>query len=170
LVGARRDRCFGEEFRPRRFSNTHDGAVRSERFFVEEISVLQSARRKKLLIVVLLKALDFDSHVLEEAFGFGTVELGSRDRLRAAVADQQSPGGMKLVALGVPAKIVVIVENQHARLWSGLFTVEIGSRQTADSRADDDQIIRIRVGSGVVPALSVAQRMRDLPRSIVASA
>ena len=48
---------------------------------------------------------------------------------------------MELVALGVSAKVVVIVEDKYARLRSGSFAEEVGGGKTADAPTDNDQVI-----------------------------
>src|SRR2546430_4061443 len=58
----------------------------------------------------------------------------------AAVAKQQPAAGTKLIALGVAAEIIVIVENENAGVGF-LCTPEIGCREPTDSSANDDQVI-----------------------------
>jgi hypothetical protein len=48
---------------------------------------------------------------------------------------------MKLISLGVAAKIIVIVENKDASGSAGLLAIEIGRCQTTDAATDHDQIV-----------------------------
>src|SRR5882672_1729534 len=62
----------------------------------------------------------------------------------------------------MPSKIVVIIQNQNARILSRALPVKIGRRQSADAPAHNNQIVRFsrldrRACS--IPAFSVAQLM-----------
>ena len=57
------------------------------------------------------------SELLEQTLGDGAEErLGRLQRFAAAVAEDQAAIEVELVALGVAAEIVVVVEDQDARL------------------------------------------------------
>ena len=58
---------------------------------------------------------------------------------RAAAAD------IKFVALGVAAEVVVIVENQNARVWIRLAKEMCGGK-TANASSDNDEIVETRIG------------------------
>src|SRR5580700_10556264 len=74
---------------------------------------------------------------------------------------------MKLISLGVAAKIIVIVKNEDARGTAGLLAIEIGRRQTTDAATDHDQIVFLagvdRL-AGFIPEGSVAQCVCDFER------
>ena len=64
--------------------------------------------------------------------------------------------GLKLVALGVAPEVVVVVENEDARLRL-LLSIEVRGRQAAQTSPHDDEVVDIgiglRYGPPVAPAL-----------------
>ena len=100
--------------------------------------------------------------------------LGLRriDRFAAAVADHEPAVVRELVALGVAAEIVVVVEDEDARRWSGGATVEEGGSQPADAGADDDEIVSLLDRQPLDgEALAFERlRVRDLERARVLAA
>ncbi len=68
------------------------------------------------------------------------------------------------------AEIVVVVENQNARLVSHLLAIKIRRGQAADAAAHDDQVERLFVFCGLVPLLPVTQGVSRFPRAVVAAA
>ena len=98
---------------------------------------------------------------------------GRVDRLGAAVSDHQPTVVGELVALGVTAEVVVVVEDQDPRGRAGRLTVEERRRQAAQPGADDDQVVDLAGigGAGDLPGAAVArQRVRGLERPDVAAA
>ena len=77
----------------------------------------------------------------QQLFRRFVVALRRLDVQRSAVDGQQPAVVTKLVAFGVPAEIVVIVENQHARVASGVLEEVVGRAQSADAAAHHHQII-----------------------------
>ena len=74
----------------------------------------------------------------------------------------QAAAQLKLIALGMPAKIIVIVEDQDPAGRSAAGAEKMCGRQPADATAHHDQVIGfagIRGSAGLSP---VAQRMRIL--------
>ena len=96
------------------------------------------------MIVGRFKSLCIDAEVCEQPLGDGTVTAGIFERLAAAVADDRAPIELELIALCVTAEIIVIVENQDTRIGM-LLPIEMSGRQSADARADDDQIVNVRL-------------------------
>ena len=73
----------------------------------------------------------------------------------------------------MPAEVVVVVEDEHARRPIRPRPVEIRGRETADAAANDDEVERfLRVDRLAVrrPEFLVAQRVRRVVRSVVAAA
>ncbi|MCZ7641810.1 MAG: hypothetical protein M5U33_02365 [Pseudorhodoplanes sp.] len=91
-------------------------------------------------------------------------------RFAAAIGEQQAAIDGEFIALGVAAEIVMIVEDEDARLRMAL-AVEIGRRKPADAAADHDKVVallhRKRIESGKI---AVAQRMGGLERAVVMAA
>src|SRR5208283_164887 len=102
------------------------------RFLVEKSSGAQMA--VKLPIVGLVKLPRIDAEFFEQPFCIRAVASGTFDGLRAAVAEKHSAGHLELVALGVSAEIVVVVQNQNFRTLPHLLAETVGCGQTADSR------------------------------------
>src|SRR5215471_2053393 len=69
------------------------------------------------------------------------------------------------VAFSVAAKIVVIVEDEDAGVWSGSSAIEPGGREAADTTTNDDKIV-VFLGRNPVDRKrrAFAQRMRGLER------
>ena len=61
----------------------------------------------------------------------GNRAVGERrlDGERAAVGQKQAAAGTKLIAFGVAAKVIVIIEDQYARAIARKLTIEIRGRQ-----------------------------------------
>src|SRR5262245_51744210 len=65
----------------------------------------------------------------------------------------------------MPAKVVVIFENEHSRVAAGPFAEEVRGGQSTDSSAYDDEVVFFRESprrAGMIPERSVAQSVRDL--------
>src|SRR4029077_20630603 len=70
--------------------------------------------------------------------------------------------GTELVALGVTAKIIVVVEHEDTSLLTRALTVKVRSRQPADSASHDHQVVGFPGLGGRsfgIPLLSVAEAM-----------
>src|SRR5450432_3004211 len=79
---------------------------------------------------------------------------------------------MKLVAFGVAAKVVVVLEDQDAHGLSGALAEEVCGRQAANSSADHDQVVHLARVDGLacpLPERVVAKAVCDLKRSSVTS-
>src|SRR4029077_19550505 len=90
-----------------------------------------------------------------------------------AVGEHHAPTGLKLVAFGVSAEIVVVIENQDSCVLAGLFSEEVCGREPADAAADHDEVIGL---AGVchiaeaVGAFAVAQAVCVGKRAIMIAA
>ncbi len=169
-LGGLRERRVGEELRPRARAHSGDEPVAPERLLVEEHAGAE--RRVALAIVIAIEPLRHDAEFREEALGDGTVLRRRLDRLRPGVAEQQPIADAKLVAPGVPAEVVVVVEDEDARARE-LLAVKVRRGQPADAAAYDDQVVvlagclrRRRLG----PKRAVPQAMRDRIRRVVLAA
>ena len=76
----------------------------------------------EILVVIIVEALDVDADVLEQVLRHIGVPGRGIDGLGAAVADSCLAVNLELVALGMSAEVVVIIENEHAR--TGIFLPE----------------------------------------------
>ena len=78
----------------------------------------------------------------------------------------------ELVTFGMPAKVVMVIEDQDARIGIGL-AIEVGSGEAADASPDDDQVEVFSRGNWLgsfLPEFLITNTVRDLKRSHVAAA
>src|SRR5258706_1913936 len=80
--------------------------------------------------------------------------------MASTVAQQQPVTHEECVALGVPAKIVMIVDNENFRLRTSVLAEKISRRQPANSSPHDDKIVffsrRLRLALAF-PKIPIAQ-------------
>ena len=86
---------------------------------------------EETLVIGGIKAPDVDPKLPQQTFDYATVSRRLLQSLTAAITDQCATAYLKLITLGVTAKIVVIVENEDARTRI-LSSIEVCSRKTAD--------------------------------------
>src|ERR1700687_1993065 len=84
---------------------------------------------------------NIDAQLLNHAFGYGAIRSGTLDRKRAAKTQAEGIVYAELIALGVSAEVVVVVEDEDASLGAGRLAIEMRGRETADAAADNDQVI-----------------------------
>src|SRR5262249_27100183 len=110
----------------------------------KEDSTRQPERGIERLIERGLEPRYVDTEIGQEPTGhLGPLRARRIDRLAAAIADHQAAIDRELVALGVTAEIVVIVEHEDARLRPHSTAVEPCGREPADAAADHDQVITL---------------------------
>ena len=143
--------------------------VRTEGFFVEKDRLAHTAGFIEVFVVIFLETLHYDTEILEQLLGLRTVKIGTCDGLRAAIADDQTVSTVELVALGMTAKIVVIVEDKNFGVWPALLTIKERGGKSADAAADNDEIVRIGIGRRICPGFAVTHGMGDFPRTIMAT-
>jgi hypothetical protein len=104
-----------------------------------------------------------------QLLGLGAVQrLGRLQRLAPAEPEQEPAVDGVLVALGVSAEVVMVVEQQD-RLAGVLPPVEPGRREAADAGTDHHHVDVVAVVESVdVESLAVTKRVRDLERPGVA--
>ena len=118
--------------------------VASEGLAREEQAARKAKRGIERPLESGLEACDLDAEVAQQTFGdVAVVRLGGIDRLAAAVADHQTAVERELVAPGMAAEIVVVVEHEDARRRPGGAAVEPGGREPADARADHDEVVAL---------------------------
>ena len=92
------------------------------------------------VVAGLVQGRRIDAQGLQQAVGDRAVGERTVDLQGAAVHQVQLAAEVVLVALGVAAEIVVVVEDQDARAGPR-GAVEVRRRQAADAAADDDQVV-----------------------------
>ncbi len=89
----------------------------------------------------------------------------------AAPGEAHRPALVELVALGVAAEVVVIVEDQDPRLRAVELPIVVRGREPADAGADHDEVVGLIEHLRVVEVLSLArERMRDFEGARVRTA
>jgi len=72
------------------------------------------------------------------------------------------PIQIELVALGVAAEIIVVIENENAAIGRSLGAVEVRGGESADPGTHDDEIVLLTGIGRLRQRLPVAQRMGRL--------
>jgi len=92
----------------------------------------------------------FPSQMLAWRPSYGCVRTRTIDFQGAAVQQVQTPPQLKLIAPGVTAEVIVIVQDQNPARGASQFAKKMGRGEPTDSAAHDDQVIRFTgVGWGV---------------------
>ena len=91
-------------------------SLSSKKVFVEEQAGRQAPRVVDLLVRVPLGALHLDANVPDERLGRITVRVRGADPRRAAAPDEEPPFVIKLVAPGIAADVVEVVEDEDLRV------------------------------------------------------
>ena len=126
-----------------------------------------------MLVVGLVKALRFDPKFFQQPLRHVAVTRWTLDRLRAPIADQRTIAGFELVALGVAAEVVVVVQNQDASLASCRLAIKIRGGKSADAASDNHQVVGLASffrSAKLVPRFAVTQCMRKRVGSLVIAA
>ena len=142
--------------------------VAAERLAIEEHAAREPERGIKAPLERGIEPRHVDAEIAQQAFcRFAPQRPRRLDRLAAAVADDEPPIERELVALGVTAEIVVIVEHEDARIGAGRAAVEPRRSQSADAATDDDEIVAFLDRCGIdAEALPLPRkRMRNLERA-----
>ena len=121
-------------------SRSHDQAVISEGRSIEEDNGVHALVRR-LVVVSLGERLGIDAELPHEGRCGAGVGTRALDGLRAARHEQAFAVDDELVALGVAAKVIVVVEEQHAGARTRFFAIGMGGREATDAGTDDDQVI-----------------------------
>src|SRR6202034_3319258 len=167
------ERGLGEKLFPRPTFSGDNEFVGAESFLVEEEASSQAERGIKITVRALWGERNWvDPERLQQPSRHIAVRPRTVNRESAAVHKGHTAPELELVALGVAAEIVVIVENENAG-GSPLCAEEICSRQSADACADDHKVVSFvrgpvaglarlpgRIWRRVGPEIAVAQPVR----------
>ena len=149
--------------------------VAAEVLAAEEHRGTEAARGVEVPVERRVEEVEVHAEVVQQRPGGGAEGRRRVQRLRAAVAQDRPPAEGELVALGVAAEVVVVVEDQDAGVRPGRLPVEVGRGESADAAADHHQVELAPVRrAGVVPGPSLpddaGQPVGDLERPRVAPA
>src|ERR1700689_1090600 len=110
---------------------------------------------------------------MDHAFGDCAVRSWALDGVGAAVAKHEGFVYLKFIALGVAAKIIVVLEDQHARRFARGLVKEARRGEAADAAAYHDQVVGFARAFGlsrVGPECAVAQTVGHFKLARVAAA
>jgi hypothetical protein len=145
--------------------------VGAKGFLVEEHAGAHTALFVEFWMLSGLREFrDVDAEGAKQACGSRPIRSGAVDVQGTAVHEVQAVLEPVLIALGVAAKIIVVVEQQDARARRGPGSVEVRGGQAADAGADNDQIVFLTGVRRRRSAAAVAQRMGGLEGSRMAAA
>src|SRR5262249_14158368 len=131
--GAVRSRTGKPSARP-----ANNQSVCSECLLIEEKSGFQS------FIYVAVEALCFerrriDPQLREQPARFLAVRKGRLNGDGSAICEQRSPANLKLIAFGMAAEVVVVIEDEN-RAGRIALAIKIRCREPADSGAHDHYV------------------------------
>ena len=109
-----------------------------------------------------LEPIEVDADGLQQTHRHRAVLAGPFDVERAAIEHQHAAAVVELVALGVAAEVVVVVEHQDLRPGASGRAEEERGRKAADAAADDHQVVGLAgIGGGAAPS-PIAELVGDL--------
>ena len=152
-------------------SSSHDETIVAENLLGEEGSAAQTQRPVELAAREVRggRSLEIDSDRCQQCSGYGAVMIYGLEIRRPPVEHQRAAVVCELVACGVAAEIVVIVQNQHARASTRRSQEEVRGREPAQATTHDHKVVALAgVGRGS-PPLAVPERMSDFKGPRVAS-
>ena len=168
-----RQRRVGEQLRPRRSLRHDDQLVGAKSFLVEKDAAVEPERGIEIGVRAFFgQRHRIDAQRFQQAVGHGAVRPRAVDQQGAAVDELDPPIERKLVALGVAAEIVVVVEDEDAGVLV-LRPIKMRRREPADAAAHDDEVVvficlfeiaRLR------PEIAVAQAVRGFVGARVTAA
>src|ERR1700683_2398799 len=146
--------------------------IGAEGFLIEKNLLLQPERRVEPLVVVLRVGGDIDAEIADQAFRYRAIGGGALDRVSASIAKHEGFVYLEFIPFGMPAKIVVVLQDKHARRLTRGLVKEARGGKTADAATHDDQVVvfaRAFRLSGVSPEAAVAQPMGHFKGARVAA-
>src|SRR5262249_19052786 len=132
----RRSRAAARPFSTPSVGMTNDEPIGSPCFLVEEGRLTVQAEgsiERSVLFVRRQKTIDVDADVVDDAARVLVVSTPRFDVQRAAIQREHPAVVVELVALGVAAKVVVVVEDQDLAASTDVAKEEIRGRQSAQS-------------------------------------
>src|SRR5262249_26874477 len=143
--------------------------VRAEGLAVEEDATPEPDRAVEILLGAGGVEPDrIDAELTQEPGGNNAVRSRAVDLQRPPVHQLDPAAQLELVALRVPAKVVVIVEDENARRGLAL-AIEIGGRETADAAANDHEVVGLGRTRRLEREITVAELVRQLERPRMAA-
>ena len=144
--------------------------VTSIAFGIEEDGRAELSVVAVVEVVSLQEAVDIDSQLREQSVD-ALAEHRVLEIEDAAPYQPHRPTLVELVALGVTAEIVVVLQNEDAGVAAEALAVEVGGGEAADTAADDHEIVFLsEVLAGIEVLALTRQLVRYLERAVVRAA
>ena len=118
-----------------------DERVLPKLFGVEVGGRAEPMARVKTLIESAIKSVEVYTNIGEQVAIDGVCRARFNEGLRPAIADQCLSVNCVLIAFGVAAKVIVVIEDQDCFVWPVLLAIKHRCRQAAQSRAHHDQVV-----------------------------
>src|ERR1700678_1096498 len=115
--------------------------IGAEGFLIEKNLLLQPERRVEPLVVMLRVGGDIDDEIADQNFRYRDIGGGALDRVSASKAKHEGFVYLEFIPFGMPAKIVVVLQDEHARRFARSLVKEARGGKTADAAAHDDQVV-----------------------------
>ena len=154
LLGFGRERSFSQKFFQAQFvliaeaalifsgmHRVHHQLVGAKRFLVEENARLQTQGTVKIFVDIVVIRRHINPEFFDQSPGDGAIGRRALNGIGAAESQNRAAARAKFVALGVPAEIIVVLENQDARFVARGLAEIVRRGQSAEPSADDDQIV-----------------------------
>ena len=142
----------------------HDQLIGTESLFIEEDFRAQSAGAIHAVVDEFWIRWNINAQLLDQCFRYATIRSRALYGKRSSKAVTERATNAELVALGMPAEIVVIVEDQNASLGAHCLAVVMCGSQAADTASNDDQIVSLACAfrfPRCIPEGSIAQAVRS---------
>ncbi len=94
-----------------------------------------------VLVYVLRERRNVDAKFFDQTLCYRAVGCRTLNREGAAKPQAESAVHAELIALGMPAKVVVVVEDEDACFLSPRLTIEVRRGQAADATAHHDEVV-----------------------------
>src|SRR5260370_21399391 len=112
-----------------------------KRLLVEEYVRTQTERTIEILIHIFGIRSYVDAQLADQALGDRAVRRRALDGKRTPESQAKRTAYTKFIALGVAAKVVVVVKDENAGALTLSLAIELCSSQSADASSHDDEVI-----------------------------
>ena len=121
------------------------------------------------MLNALAERCDIDAECAQKSSGNRAVGSRAIDVKCSAIYERKRVAEAKLIALGVAAEVIVIVENEHATSLRCLGAIKMRRGKPTDAAAHDNEIIFFARVRARTCALAVTQCVRRLEGSGMAA-
>ena len=101
----------------------------------------QPVRAIELFIDIAWIRRDIDSQLFHQGLGNDAIGFGTLNGKSPSIPQAKFAADAEFVSLGMPAKVVVVVQDQYSRLGPGNLTKKVGRGKPADPASHHHQVI-----------------------------